>query len=86
MAKYCKGQTDGNIHYEHPSTRAQPANTTGEYVERKKKKNIIFRFSLKMEYNIFSNGISLNILGNMILDSIWASRRNIHIRIPHVGS
>ena len=58
----------------------------GEYAERRKKYDIIFRFSLKTEYNIVLNGISLNILGNMIIYSVWASPRNIHIRIPHVGS
>jgi len=26
-----------------------------------------------------------NILGNMILYSIWAYPKNMHIRIPHVG-
>jgi len=57
----------------------------GEYAERRKKYDIIFRFSLKMVYNIVLNGISLNILWNMILYSIWASPRNIHIHIPHVG-
>jgi len=57
----------------------------GEYAERSKKYDIIFRFNLKMEYNIVLNGISLNILGNMILYSIWASPRNIHFRIPHIG-
>jgi len=31
------------------------------------------------------NGISLNILGNLIFYFIWASPRNMHIRIPHVG-
>ena len=41
----------------------------GKYAERRKIYEIIFRFSLKMEYHIVVNGISLNILGNVIIYS-----------------
>ena len=52
-----------------------------------KKKNTILYSDLASRWNILEpiNGIALNILGNMILYSIWASPRNIPIRIPHVG-
>ena len=53
---------------------------------RSEEKNTILSSDLASKWNILEpiNGISLNILGNIILYSIWASPRNMHIRIPHV--
>jgi len=54
---------------------------------RSEEKNTILYSDLASKWNNLEpiNGISLNILGNMIVYSIWASPRDIHIRIPHVG-
>jgi len=58
----------------------------GEYAERRK--NTILYSDLASKWNILEpiNGISLNILGYSMIFHLWASPRNIHIRIPHVGA
>jgi len=60
----------------------------GPYVgnTRSEEKNTILYSDLASKRNILEpiNGISLNILGYMIFH-VWASPRNIYIRIPHVG-
>jgi len=54
---------------------------------RSEEQNTTLYSDLVYKWNILEpiNGLSLNILGNMILYPIWASPRNMHIRVPHVG-
>jgi len=55
---------------------------------RSEEKNTILYSGLASKWNILEpiNGISLNLLGYSMIFHLWASPRNIHIRIPHVGS
>jgi len=55
---------------------------------RSEEKNTILYSDLASKWNILGliNGISLNILGYSMIFHLWASPRNIHIRIPHVGA